>query len=392
MLLDVPTLMVMGSFVAVCSGSILVGSWWLNQKAPALGLLGLASLFSSAGILSLMFGLILHDVLFLGLGSIVLAISQGLVWQSARAFDSRPAPLAIAVLGAVALMVAGVVPAFQNGIAHLGLLINAGYLYAAAATLWLARKPLLPARWPMIIFIAVHATMMSIGAISLFNGVPDQVPPLISFFGVIHFENILFSVGTAMCMVALVKGRSEAASKLIASIDSLTGIANRAAFMSAAERVLARCRHDGLPVSVIMFDLDSFKSINDSHGHAVGDAVIQKFCEVAGVAIRRDDVFGRIGGEEFALVLPRSSIEPAYVRADRIRLAFAESCRSINDHQVNASVSGGVSTSADAETTLSVLLEQADEALYRAKAAGRNRIKCVGRPGDRCTADVIRVA
>jgi diguanylate cyclase (GGDEF)-like protein len=222
--------------------------------------------------------------------------------------------------------------------------------------------------------------VMLIGAFSLFNGAPGQVPPLESFFGVIHFETIVFSVGTATLILALVKERSEAASKLVANIDSLTGIANRAAFMSSAERILARCRHDRAPVAVLMFDLDLFKSINDSYGHATGDAVIQKFSEVAGLAIRHHDMFGRIGGEEFAMVLPGSNMDAAYGRADRIRLAFAASCRVIAGHQVDATASGGVATSVNAETTLSRLLEQADEALYRAKTAGRNRIVAATQP------------
>lgn len=392
MLLDVPTLMVMGGFVAICSGAILVGSWRLNQNPQALLLWGLGCLISGFGIMTLMLGGSLHEFVLLGFGNIMLAFAHGLLWKGARAFDVKPAPFAIVLVGPVLLALGtALVP---SNAASLSLLINAAYLYAAAFSFWTARKPPLPARWPMVLFIALHATVIVVGAIGLFNGALHQVPPLMSPFGIIYFESILFSVGTAMCLVALVKGRSEAAAKQIAEIDSLSGVANRAGFMSAAEKVLARCRHDRAPVSVIMFDLDFFKTVNDSHGHAVGDAVIRKFCEVAGSAMRHNDVLGRLGGEEFALVLPRSSIEPAYVRADRIRTAFAENCRSINDHQVNASVSCGVSASADAETTLSVLLEQADEALYRAKAAGRNRVRRADQAAsqDRGVADVIRVA
>ncbi len=392
MSLDIPTLLVMGSFAAACSGSILIGAWWLNQRAPALGYLGLAGLFLSGGIFLLLVGQTMQDKLLLDFGNILLALSQGFVWKGARAFDLKPAPLAIVFLGSIVLMLASALPVFQNSIANLGLLINAAYLYAAATTLWLQRKPLLPARWPMIIFTTVHATVMLMGAISMSDGATHLVPRLMSFFGVIHFESILFSFATAMCMIALVKGRSEAASKLIASIDSLTGIANRASFISSAEKILERCRVEGVPVSIIMFDLDFFKSINDTHGHAVGDAVIRKFCEVTNAALRHTDVFGRLGGEEFAVVSPRSSVEPTCVKAERIRVAFFESCRAIKDREVNATVSGGVAASGDGETTLSMLLEQADEALYRAKAAGRNRVKRAGQFQTNGATGVIRVA
>ena len=126
---------------------------------------------------------------------------------------------------------------------------------------------------------------------------------------------------------------------------------------------------------MIMFDLDRFKAVNDGHGHAAGDAVIQKFCELVTAALRPTDLFGRMGGEEFAVVFPESSIEAAWVRAERIRASFAESCRFIRNHQVNATVSGGVSVSVRSEQTLEELLEYSDTALYHAKADGRNRIK-----------------
>jgi diguanylate cyclase (GGDEF)-like protein len=194
-------------------------------------------------------------------------------------------------------------------------------------------------------------------------------------FGFIYFESVIFTLGTSVFILALVKERNEAASVRAGRIDSLTGIANQAAFLEGAGRVLERCKHDGAPVSVMMFDLDRFKVVNDQHGHAVGDAVIQKFCQIVTAALRPNDVFGRVGGEEFAVVLPGSSIEAAWVRAERIRASFRENCRFVRDHQVDATVSGGVSVSVNGEQTLEALLEYSDVALYGAKAEGRNRIK-----------------
>ena len=191
----------------------------------------------------------------------------------------------------------------------------------------------------------------------------------------------------------MVKERNEAASAAVARTDSLTGIANRAAFLENAERLLQRCRHDGAPVSVMMFDLDRFKAINDRHGHAVGDAVIRKFCEIATAALRPSDVFGRIGGEEFSVVLPGSSIEAAGIRADRIRVSFAEGCRTIRDRQIDATVSVGVSGSLDAKEQFDALLEYADRALYDAKAEGRNRVKRAELPHpDGARSNIFRVA
>jgi diguanylate cyclase (GGDEF)-like protein len=163
--------------------------------------------------------------------------------------------------------------------------------------------------------------------------------------------------------------------------------------MARAGRVIDRCRGENAPVSVIMFDLDRFKAINDTHGHAVGDVGIRRFCEVAAAVLRPNDVFGRTGGEEFAVVMPGSSIEAAFVRAERINVTFAEDCRFIEGRQVSATVSGGVSMSASAQSALSALMEDADAALYRAKAAGRNRVVRSEKPDPNGgSSTVIRVA
>jgi diguanylate cyclase (GGDEF)-like protein len=219
------------------------------------------------------------------------------------------------------------------------------------------------------------------------------VPPLMSVFGLIHFESIIFSLGTAVFILALVKERNEAASRMAAQIDPLTGIANRNGFIEGAERLIERCRRDGAPVSVVMFDLDRFKTVNDTHGHAIGDAVIRRFCEVTAAMLRPNDVFGRMGGEEFAVVLPGSSVEAAARRADRIRAAFAESSRFVANHQVNATTSAGVSADASGEQTLTTLLQRSDEALYRAKLQGRNRVERADAPDRKPgSSTVIRVA
>jgi diguanylate cyclase (GGDEF)-like protein len=201
-----------------------------------------------------------------------------------------------------------------------------------------------------------------------------------SLFGLIHCEIIVFTLGTAVFLMALAKSRSEAASKRAAGIDPLTGVANRRAFMEAAGRVVRECGRENTPTSVIMWDLDGFKAINDTYGHATGDAVIQKFCETVTYALWPNDVFGRLGGEEFAMVLPRASIEMAYVRAERIRTSFEESCSYIEGRMVHATVSCGVSVSAKAEQILTELLKLSDLALYRAKADGKNRVKRADHP------------
>jgi diguanylate cyclase (GGDEF)-like protein len=221
------------------------------------------------------------------------------------------------------------------------------------------------ARWPLIVLTALHAGVLLAGALGYSSGaiVDDAIPTALSLFGLINFESMLFLLGTAVFLLAFVKEREEMASRIAASTDPLTGIANRGGFMLRGDRVVDRCRRDGSPVSVLMFDLDRFKEINDTFGHAVGDAALLKFCEVASGALRPNDVFGRIGGEEFAVVLPGSGIEAAWVRAERIRTSFMVTCRKLGEFEVHATVSGGVATSAAPHPSLDTLLASADIAL-----------------------------
>jgi diguanylate cyclase (GGDEF)-like protein len=392
--LDLLTLVAMGSFNAICAGTVLLVAWSQNRKILTLALWGLAYIIGAAGIASLMLAATLNQPAWALFGSMSLALAPGLVWKAARTFDAKPAQLSFAFLGAVVVGIAGTVPGLRFVAGSLSLLFSAVYMLAAAASLWLGRNEMLKARWPLIVLTALHAVVLLIGLYGNLNGSLGlgELPPVMSLFGFIHFESIVFNLGTAVFVLALVKERSEAASERNARIDSLTGIANRAAFMEAAGRLLELCRRESAPVSVIMCDLDRFKTINDTHGHAIGDAVIKKFSEISTDTLWPNDVFGRIGGEEFAMVLPRASIEAAQARAERIRASFAEACYLIEDCQVNATVSCGLSVSENAEETLSELLKNADLALYRAKTEGRNRVRADHPKPDVSEINVIRVA
>jgi diguanylate cyclase (GGDEF)-like protein len=376
MQLDLPTLMVMQSFALACAGMVLLAAWSQNRTIPALALWGIAHIIAAGGILSLMLGFTLHQQAWLAIGGILLPLQSALVWKAARIIDSKPAPLVFVVLGAVVVGLAGGVPGIREFAGSLSLIAGTVYSVVTATTLW-PGKERLAARWPLIGLSGLHAAALLIGTYSTFSGSTGQdvVPSITSLFGFIYFESIIFALGTSVFILALVKERNEAVGMTAGRTDALTGIANRASFLESAGRVLERCRRDSAPVSVMMFDLDRFKAVNDGHGHAVGDAVIRKFCEIITAALRPNDVFGRMGGEEFAVVLPGSSIESAYVRAERMRASFAASCRFVVNRQVDATVSCGLSVSLQSEQTLTALLEDADTALYCAKSEGRNRVK-----------------
>lgn len=368
----------MQSFAMTCAGAVLLVIWSQHRNTSALVLWGVANIMAGAGILAMIFGITMRQPAWPIVGGILMVIQAGLMWKAARVFASKAAPLLLVLLGPAVVGLANAVPVFHGGAgASLSLFVGAAYFVAAAAALWFDRKERLTARWPLIILTSVQAGFYLIGACSTLSGATsrDGVPSIVSLYGLIYFESIIFALGSSVFILALVKERNEAAVRMAARTDSLTGIANRAAFLESAERILKRCQRDGAPISVMMFDLDRFKAVNDRHGHAIGDAVILKFCQVAAATLRPNDLFGRLGGEEFAVVLPGSSVEAACARAERIRMSVSDNCRFVEGRQVNATVSGGVSVSVNAEQTLDALLEHCDAALYGAKADGRNRIK-----------------
>ena len=155
----------------------------------------------------------------------------------------------------------------------------------------------------------------------------------------------------------------------------MTDISNRRAFLQNGEAQLRRQATDPRPIAVMLLDLDHFKSINDRFGHAIGDRVLQLFAQVAGSCLRRADLFGRLGGEEFAAVLADTTREKAMAVAEHIRTAFAAASCEVDGRPVVATVSIGIVISYDAVLDISALLAQADHALYRAKDNGRNRIE-----------------
>jgi len=125
---------------------------------------------------------------------------------------------------------------------------------------------------------------------------------------------------------------------------------------------------------VLMFDLDHFKGINDRFGHSVGDRALQVFAETASMKLRATDIIGRLGGEEFAAVLPATSLVSAGVAAERVRCAFEAAAVEIDGLPVKGTVSIGAAAATNPNSDIDALLVQADKALYAAKAGGRNRV------------------
>jgi len=164
-----------------------------------------------------------------------------------------------------------------------------------------------------------------------------------------------------------------------AHIDYLTGVNNRGYFMEQAELELSRAVRYGSPLSLYMLDIDFFKKVNDSHGHKVGDLVLIKLAEVCGQTLREVDIIGRLGGEEFAILLPETNQTKATEVAERLREAIAKAKVPLEGGlPLHFTVSIGVTSLVSKDDNLDVLLNHADKSLYEAKESGRNRV-CVAK-------------
>lgn len=160
-----------------------------------------------------------------------------------------------------------------------------------------------------------------------------------------------------------------------AQTDQLTQVANRSRFVEVANQELARCRRYGHPVSLWMIDIDHFKTVNDTYGHHAGDVALQSLIATSRHMLRDWDIVGRMGGEEFAVLLPETDATQSKDVAERLRQAVAATEIPLKDGAVvRLTISTGVATTNDSDTTVDTLLERADKALYAAKNSGRDKV------------------
>jgi diguanylate cyclase (GGDEF)-like protein/PAS domain S-box-containing protein len=168
--------------------------------------------------------------------------------------------------------------------------------------------------------------------------------------------------------------RLEAELIRLATTDALTGIANRRNFIEQLEKEMARIQRVAEPAAVLMLDLDHFKQVNDNHGHAAGDAVLQAFARAAQSTLRKIDLIGRLGGEEFAILLPETGLGAAHLFAERLRLHITTMSVENGGVSIQITVSIGLTEMTRADTSADAVLARADQALYQAKADGRNQV------------------
>ena len=157
-------------------------------------------------------------------------------------------------------------------------------------------------------------------------------------------------------------------------IDGLTQAYNKRYLFEALEREIIRARRHARDLSILMFDIDHFKLINDEHGHLAGDVVLKELAQLVQGRIRRDEVLARYGGEEFVVMLPETELEGARALAETLRAKVEENPFVFQSDRISVTISLGCATLAEADRSATELLKRADERLYEAKRSGRNRV------------------
>ena len=374
MSLDSITLYFVATMIAALLGAMLL-FFGKQQHSAALNWWGTAYLVGAAALaLWTLASGVLGETLSLALNAVGF-LACGMVWNAARIFHGRKPMWPGLLLGPIAWIsaVVNLDPAASALRMTIGAGIIAIYASLTAAELLTERRKSLTRRWPAIVVPVLHGLVLMLPIL-----IGDALRPHDDKFGssiwvtVFSVEFVLYAVGTVFVIFMLVSERVVAAHKTAASVDPLTGLFNRRGFAEASARMIEREASAGRPATVLIFDIDYFKSINDRFGHPAGDEILKLFATVVINNLRITDLSGRIGGEEFAALLPCGLEEGAAV-AERVRESFAASGLVSDDGPVDTTVSIGVA-GGPAGTELEVLLAAADTALYQAKRGGRNRV------------------
>ena len=371
--LDVNTLFLVTIYVEAMLGLLLLFAWIQNANIHAVAWWGCAHLLRAVSVM--LFGMYgsVSEAISIDLANAVLFTAFAVTWTGARVFDGREVQPVYLFGGAIVWLIACRAPLFQESMDARVLLSSSlitAYTWATAYEFWRGRSEPLVSRWPAIFMLFAHGALFllrtplsQILPWSPTNQVIDSV-----WLSVLSFEALLFTIAIAFILLAMAKERTELRHKTAALVDPLTGIANRRAFLENAA-LLAK----GVDSKQTVM-LPTSQSINDRFGHAVGDHVLQVFTQNVNAALGPNDLFGRLGGEEFAVVLTGAGRESGVAIAERIRISFEEAAFDVDGRPVGGTVSVGMAI-CDGAFDVAAMLAQADEALYCAKERGRNRVE-----------------
>jgi diguanylate cyclase (GGDEF)-like protein len=371
------TLLAIVAFTPAVAGCLLLVSWLQHRRQPAFGVWAVGFFMASiAAALIIVARGEIPNFLSIVVGNAILAVAYGILWSGARTFERKKISVPLALVGVLVWLVAcSISPIYARPEARASVMAAIGVCYTllAVVELWRGRGDG-AWRWPIIVVLLVHAASIPIH-IPVAGAWKHPDPIDLDFLTFMIFEAAFVSICSAYLFGGLVSERISMSFRQASLTDPLTGVTNRRGFFEIGERLLARARFGNEPIAVVMFDLDRFKNINDQFGHATGDELLIAFCRLASAQLRPNELFARIGGEEFVALLPNTVAQDAVWLAERVRVVIEAATHTVGETVVRTTVSVGVASLNEGTAALDAFLSAADIALYRAKAAGRNRVE-----------------
>src|SRR5215210_3532638 len=381
-MLHVPTLAMVAVFVTTILGVLLLLAWRREQNSNALLWWGSGYLAGATSFALLSARGVVPDVFSIEIANTAVLLGYGFMFAGTRAFNGRETPITALLVAPLIWLTAMRVPAVTADI-NLRIVVVTLCQFVLICLMvyefWRDRAEPLLSRWPTIIVLLSQMVALSVRLPAVI------LTPLTAThdffrsptFAVMAFATVLYTITFAFLLISMTKERGELRHKTAALIDPLTGLANRRAFLADADDFIARNAQRSEPLTVMLADLDRFKAVNDRFGHAIGDRVLRVFADTVTRTLRPADLSGRLGGEEFVVLMPNTGLADATLLAERIRLSFAEAACIVAGETVGSTVSIGIATSSDAAMRIDDLMVAADRALYRAKADGRNRVTMI---------------
>ncbi|MBI4365601.1 MAG: GGDEF domain-containing protein [Deltaproteobacteria bacterium] len=364
------------SFVAGCIagflGLFLIFAWLQQRDVPALAWWGSAYLIGSSSIALWVAPAPLVKVPP-ELAAALIFVACGMIWNGVRLFHGRRLRPVTSFAGAIAWLILSQSPFISEGSnarVVLGAIVVAVYTFFIAFELWRERRKSFYSRTAAIVVPCLHAALFLM-PLAMREFLPEMFA--VEWVTVLALEMLIYAVGVAFIVLLMVKDHHLHIYQKAATTDYLTGLLNRGAFLEAALKLHAYQGGRSEPVTLMMFDLDHFKSINDRFGHGVGDSVLRVFAQSVRTSMRASDIIGRLGGEEFAAIVSEP-MELATPIAERIRAGFEAAGAAVGGQAIGATVSIGAATSYSPLADVDALILRADAALYRAKRNGRNRV------------------
>ena len=381
--ISISTLMICTLLATMVIGIFLLQVWLTDRRHAAAGYWCLSMWVGSLCTLLFAARPLGVPLLTVGLGNALAALSYCLMWAGFRVFDRRPiyplVMLAGPVLWSVPYLFLPQLMGDVNTRIILISLIITGYSVWMGVDIWRGRRTeLLPTRSIAGIFFLSHGIIYSlrIPMAILYPAPLGHGTAYSAWFALFTLELFAHTILAAVAMLVLIKERGEALYRQASRTDALTGIANRGSFLDDVQKRLA-----GRPQGTLMiFDLDRFKSINDTHGHVAGDVVLKRFSAQVSSRLESDMLFCRFGGEEFALFAPGHDIAWAERFAEGLRREVETLSVSKDGRAIDVSVSIGLADVATFGADFDGLHSAADGALYAAKEAGRNRVMRAAAP------------